>query len=127
MTEFNGADQDDELTLRDLARLAAREPSMTVIESVPDDGRPTFEQASHDLLLKGLDKIADQWVGELGRVRDNTKVIEQLILTEVTAVKTAVTRLHLLGKQAMIEAERGHQVNDKLGAELDRLMQEHHA
>lgn len=130
---MNGSDdnmltEEQENELRDLARLAAREPapeSIRVIEKSDDDGKPSFEQTSHDLLVRGVEKIANQWVGELQRVRDNTKVIEQLIQDNVTAVTNAITKLHLLGKQAMIEAERGHQVNDQLATELDRMMQEY--
>ena len=102
-----------------------REPT-PVIERVPDNGEKPFEQHAHDLMTESVDRIAQQWVGELSRVRDNTLMIEQMVLAQATRVKSELTRMHLLGVKAMQEAKRGHEVGQHLVDELDQMMADHH-
>jgi hypothetical protein len=128
MTEANGYDAlktFEQATIEDITELAGRiraEKSMEVVERVADDGLPPFDQKAHDLMIASVDKIAQQWISELNHVRDNTKVLEQMVIEQVTVVKNALTKLHLLGAQTMREAERGHEVVGQLGDELEAMM-----
>jgi len=97
---------------------------MTVIAAVRNIG-PPFEQKSHTLMLESVDKIILQWVAELNTVRENTKIVEQMVMTQAAKVKAEVTKLHLLGVQAMKEAQRGNEVALHLADELDTMMADH--
>jgi hypothetical protein len=127
MTQTNGhgfslppATNDD--TIEDIKALAAKIPeSLSVIERMPDSATP-FEQKTHTLMLESVDKITQQWVDEMISLRDNTKIIEQMVIEQATKVKNELTRLHMLGVQAMRETQRGHQVIQQLGEELDAMM-----
>ena len=118
-TQMNGTTIIDEI--KDAAA-QVRDHQLTVIEKVISDGSLPFEQKSHDLMIKSVDKIAQDWLAELKRVRDNTGILEQMVLEQVTIVKNALTKLHLLGAQTMREAERGHDVVGQLADELDTMM-----
>jgi hypothetical protein len=125
MTEINGSvavdlDEVDALARRDLQRLAAREPSIKVEESLPPSPLP-FDQQAHDLMIKGIDQVATDWVSELEHTRQNSKRVEQLVIERAAKVKSDITALYLLGSAALAEAKRGDDVNDRLTAELDKL------
>jgi hypothetical protein len=127
MIEMNGVertpvdlDEADETARRDLERLAAREPSIQVQESLPPSALP-FDQKAHDLMIRGIDQVAADWVGELVHARENSKKVEQLVLERAAKVKADITALYLLGSAALAEAKRGDDVNDRLATELDRL------
>jgi glutamate synthase domain-containing protein 1 len=130
MTQSNGSDVNamnaaEETAIVDEIKAMAgqiRERGITVVERVAEDGSGPFEQKSHDLMNASVDRITQQWVDELGRVRDNTKVVEQMVITQAAKVKDELTRLHLLGVQAMREAQRGHEVSQHLAEELDAMM-----
>jgi hypothetical protein len=127
MTEMNGHDTkktSEETAIEDIKAAAAqvREHQMSVIERVPEDGSAPFDQKAHDLMITSVDKIAQHWISELSNVRDNTKVLEQMVIEQVTVVKNALTKLHLLGAQTLREAERGHDVIGQLADELDAMM-----
>lgn len=115
---------DSEATAIDEIRTIASQLQASVVERVLDNSSP-FEQQAHTLLLEGIDRITQQWVAELGHVRDNTKVIEQKVIAQAAKVKDEITKLHLLGIQAMKEAERGRAVSLKLEEELDAMLLEH--
>jgi hypothetical protein len=118
MTTMNGTTIDEIRAAAD----QVRDHQLTVIERVASDGTLPFEQKSHDLMIKSVDRIAQEWVAELHRVRENTKIVEQMVIEQVTAVKNALTKLHLLGAQTMREAERGQNVVEQLADELDAMM-----
>ena len=118
MAEMNGTTVEQ----IEAAAKQTREHQLTVVEHVASDGSLPFEQKSHDLMIKSVDKIAQEWVTELIRVRKNTEIIEQMVIEQVTAVKNAITKLHLLGAQTMKEAERGHDVVEQLAEQLDTMM-----
>lgn len=126
MTEMNGfhhaADLDDadELARRDLERLAGREPSIQVQELLTPSALP-FDQKAHDLMIKGIDQVATDWVGQLEHSRQNSKQVEQLVLERAAKVKADITALYLLGSAAQAEAKRGDEINQRLASELDRL------
>jgi hypothetical protein len=126
MTENNGArhpvdlDEVESAARNELARLGTEPPSIQVQESLSPSTQP-FDQKAHDLLLKSIDQVATDWVGELEHVRDNSKKVEQLVLERATKVKADITALYLLGNAALAEAKRGDDVNDRLTAELDKL------
>jgi hypothetical protein len=132
MSEMNGqevvtiTDDEEELAIRDLKRLAARAPiekSIAVMEAVEPALAP-FEQQTHTLMIESVDRIAQGWIEQLGHVRNNTVTIEQLVIERATLVKEQITKLHLLGAQVMKEAERGKQVNTTLVDQLDRMAEE---
>jgi hypothetical protein len=127
MSDMNGVretdlDEADELARRDLKRLAARglEPSIQVQESLPPSALP-FDQKAHDLMIKGIDQVASDWVAELEHTRQNSKKVEQLVIERAAKVKSDISALYLLGSAALAEAKRGDDVNEKLTAELDKL------
>ena len=113
----------DELSIvRDIRELARGiEKSVTVVEKVPDMGEP-FEQKAHSLMTESVDRIVQQWVGELNGVRENTKTVEAMVITQATKVKEELTKLHLLGVRAMREAQRGREVAQHLADEIDAMM-----
>lgn len=124
MTEMNGfqhavADA-DELARRDLERLAGHQPSIQVQESLTPSALP-FDQKAHDLMIKGIDQVATDWVGQLEHTRQNSKQVEQLVLERAAKVKADITALYLLGSAAQAEAKRGDEINQRLASELDRL------
>ncbi|WP_338821654.1 hypothetical protein [Bradyrhizobium septentrionale] len=126
MTEMNGfqhavdLDDADELARRDLERLAGHEPSIQVQESLMPSALP-FDQKAHDIMLKGIDQVAADWVGQLEHSRQNSKQVEQLVLERAAKVKADITALYLLGSAAQAEAKRGDEINQRLASELDRL------
>jgi hypothetical protein len=83
---------------------------------------PPFDQQAHELMLKSIDRVANAWVTELQAVRNNTQVVEQMVLTACTKAKADITRLHLLGGAVMQEAKRGEEVCSQLEEQIDRLM-----
>jgi hypothetical protein len=109
----------------DIKAMAAQiRDSETVIERVRDAASP-FEQKSHTLMIESVDRITQEWVAELATVRENTKLIEQMVIEQAAKVKTELTKMHLLGVQAMREAQRGNEVMHQLGDQLDAMMTEH--
>ena len=88
--------------------------------SPPPSALP-FDQQAHELMLKGIDQVAADWVRELEHVRDNSKQVEQLVMERAAKVKADITALYLLGSAALAEAKRGDDVNAKLANELDKL------
>ena len=64
-------------------------------------------------MIKGIDQVATEWVGELEHVRDNSKKVEQLVLERAAKVKADITALYLLGSAALAEAKRGDDVNER--------------
>ena len=119
-----GFSNGNQVTVEEIKAAAAQlhDHQLTVIERVVADGSLPFEQKSHDLMIRSVDKIAQEWLTELRRVRDNTAILESMVLEQVTTVKNALTKLHLLGAQTMREAERGHDVIGQLADELDAMM-----
>jgi len=129
MTQSNGHEvhfkpATEEALIDDIKEMASkiRQP-LTVLEKVRDPDA-SFEQKSHTLMLESVDKITQAWVDELIALRDNSKVIEEMVKEQADKVKSEMTRLHLLGVQAMREAQRGHEVLQNLGNELDAMMTE---
>ena len=130
MTQGNGRDTtatalNEEAILGDIQELAQKiQQPVTVLEKVRDPDS-SFEQKSHTLMLESVDKITNQWVSELNAVRENLKIIEQMVIQQAAKTKDELTKLHLLGVQAMREAQRGHEVAQHLGAGLESMMAEH--
>jgi hypothetical protein len=126
MTQLNGHDHGEtnafDATIDEIRAVASQIKSTSVVEAVDDTGRP-FEQKSHSLMLESVDKITQAWVEELVSLRSNADVIEQMVVEQATKVKSEMTRLHLLGVQAMREAQRGQEVIQQLGRELDAMME----
>ena len=134
MAQTNGHDYDvlnnPEATLdtavNDIRRLASqvREQSVTVRERVADHGLP-FDQKGHTLMMESVDRITQHWVSELNHVRENTMAVEQMVISQAAKAKDELTKLHLLGMQAMKEAQRGQEVVQRLGDELDSMLSQH--
>jgi hypothetical protein len=101
-----------------------REQARALVERVKDTGSP-FEQKSHTLMLESVDKITQQWIAELGNIREANQTIEQMVIEQAATLKDAITKLHLLGMQAMKEAQRGRDFHTQLGNQLDAMMVEH--
>ena len=119
----NGHDISAETIVNEITEMAVKiQQPLTVLERVRDAGDASFEQKTHTLMLESVDKITGQWVDELIALRDNTKIIEQMVIEQASKVKSELTKLHLLGVQAMREAQRGHDVLQSLGNELDAMM-----
>ena len=97
----------------------------SVVERVLDKGAP-FEQQTHSLMLESIDRITQQWVSELVHFRDNSAAMEQMVIAQAAKVKDEITKLHLLGVQAMKEAQRGHDVLAKLAEELNTVTETTH-
>ena len=126
---YNGTEHDvtdeQELAMRDLERIANREPntqSIAVIEKVHPELAP-FDQQAHDLMLKSIDRVADAWITELHAVVNNTKVVEQMVVQACARAKHDITRLHLLGGAVMQEARRGEEVCANLEKQIDQIME----
>lgn len=128
MTQANGHDIHTETTVEDIKEIAGRirEQSVAVVDRVGDAGSP-FEQKTHTLMMESVDRITQQWVDELNNVRNNSKVIEQMVIQQAAKTKDELTKLHLLGTQAMREAQRGHEVLEHLATEIDGMMADRHA
>jgi len=128
MTQPNGHDHGDAKAasigdnIEEIQALANQLQSPTVVERVPGDGSTPFEQATHTLMMESVDRVTQHWVAELNRVRQNTLVVEQMVIAQAAKLKDELTRLHLLGVQAMREAQRGNDVVQHLGDELDAMM-----
>jgi hypothetical protein len=123
MGEINGVDRDDEeeLAIRDIARLAAREPR--VIESVTlADDADVFEQRLHDDIIKSLDMIAQGWIAQLKHVRASTEQLEKMVLATLGRVSSDVSEMHLLGVAVTREAQRGEEACSHLAKQLDKLL-----
>jgi hypothetical protein len=89
-----------------------------------DDLQP-FDQKTHTLMLESVDRITQNWIGELNNVRDNIKVVEDMVIAQAAKAKEEFTKLHLLGTVAMREAQRGQEVVMRLGDEIDAMMNDH--
>jgi hypothetical protein len=113
-------DEAAEQVRNEMQRIA---PSITVQEPTLASGTP-FDQKAHDLMIKGIDRVATDWVGELEHVRENSKKVEQLVLERAAKVKADITALYLLGSAALAEAKRGDDVNERLANELDKLSED---
>lgn len=126
MTQQNGHDTDALAGLEasvadDIKEMAAKiQQPLTVMEKAGDP-EASFEQKSHTLMLESVDKITQSWVDEMIALRDNSKVIEQMVVEQASKVKGELTKLHLLGVQAMREAQRGHEVLQHLGEEISMM------
>jgi hypothetical protein len=109
--------------LKELVELAARDiqRAASPVDERPPPSATPFDQQAHDLLLKSIDQVASDWVGELEHVRKNSQVVEQLVMERAAKVKSDITALYLLGNAALAEAKRGDDVNAKLAGELDKL------
>ena len=133
MAQVNGHDAnqqhstDEEAAITEIRELASRMKtvgdSVSVLERVKGDDLP-FEQKTHTLMLEGIDKITTQWIGQLDHVRQNTHIVEKMVVAQAAKVKSEITKLHLLGVQAMKEAERGDEVTRSLGEQIDAMMEE---
>ncbi|TYL87387.1 hypothetical protein [Bradyrhizobium cytisi] len=113
----------EELAARDAQRIAAREPVIRVEEPMPPSVQP-FDQKTHDLLLKSIDQVTTDWVGQLEHTRQNSKTVEQLMLERAAKVRFDITALYLLGAAVQAEARRGDEVNAKIAQELDQLIEQ---
>lgn len=123
---LNGADpeQNEKMELIErIGELARQAKPPAVIEHVKDE-LEAFEQDSHTLMIKSLDLVAQQWVEQLQHIRDNTKQLEQMVLSTLGRAKHDVTELHLLGAQVLKEVERGDEICTQLADKIDRLMGE---
>jgi hypothetical protein len=107
--------------IEEIRAMASQISPRAVVEHVRDHGVP-FDQKTHTLMMESVDRITQQWVGELNHVRDNTKIVEQMVIAQAAKAKDELTKLHLLGMQAMKEAQRGQEVVQHLGNELDAMM-----
>ena len=75
-------------------------------------------------MLELVDRITQHWVDELNNVRDNSKIVEQMVISQAAKTKEELTKLHLLGTQTMREAQRGHEVLEHLAQEIEGMMAE---
>jgi hypothetical protein len=75
----------------------------------------------HDLMHKTVDKVCDDWVAELKRVRENSERVEQLVLEQAAKVKEEISQLFVMKGIAAEEARRGDEVNQRLMSELTAL------
>jgi hypothetical protein len=87
---------------------------------------PPLEEQSHLAMHAMVDKLVDQWVAEFARTREQTVVLEQMVISQAAKVKNEITRMHLLGIQTMREAEHAHEVNQHIADELDSMMENEH-
>lgn len=129
MTHSNGHDFDaptgsDATVIEGIKAMASQIQSPAVVERVRDLGTP-FDQKAHTLMMESVDRVTQQWVGELTHVRENTQIVEQMVIAQAAKAKDELTKLHLLGMQAMKEAQRGQEVVQHLGNELDAMMAEY--
>ena len=129
MTQGNGHDttatalsaEDD--VANDIRELAQRiQQPISVLERVRDPDA-SFEQKTHTLMLESVDKITQAWVEELLALRRNSEGIEQMVVEQAAKVKSEMTKLHLLGVQAMREAQRGQDVLQHLGEEISTMVE----
>ena len=122
-TTMNGQalDLDELAELAKLTALNKQRITALAVEEHPAPSALPFDQQAHELMLKGIDQVAADWVRELEHVRDNSKQVEQLVMERAAKVKADITALYLLGSAALAEAKRGDDVNAKLANELDKL------
>jgi hypothetical protein len=126
--------EEEELAARDIKRMAAREPK--VPEPCPDSLIETvdaivdaaadepFGKQEHDLLLKSIEHIANDWLAQLEHVRRNSYAVEALVLERAAKLRSDITGLFALGNAVMQEAQRGEQVNAGLTRELEKMSEE---
>ena len=112
---------DIETAISEITQIAARLPASTTVSELPPASAVPFDQKSHDLLLKSIDQVTANWVAELEHVRQNSKVVEPMVMERAAKVSADITALYLLGTAALAEAKRGDEVNAKLADGLDRL------
>jgi hypothetical protein len=126
MNGVSAADTED-YSERDAARIAAREPlPLATADPVGFDLDPVvqvFGQKEHDLLIASIDHIAHDWTEQLGTVREHSKSVEQLVLERAAKVKADITALYLLGNAVVQEVKHGEAFNDKVGRELEKLIE----
>jgi hypothetical protein len=115
---------DSEATAIEEIRSIAGQLQASVVERVIDNGAP-FEQQAHSLMLESIDRITQQWVSELVHFRNNSDAMEAMVIAQAAKVKHEITKLHLLGVQAMKEAKRGHEVLAKLADEMQAVVTEY--
>ena len=101
-------------------RVATVPPPITMAEIATP-----FGQRDHDLMLKSVDRVAEEWVTQLQHVRKNSEELEAMVLQRAAKLKAELTQLFLLGHAVMNEAKRGDDVNAKLSEEIDKLAVEH--
>jgi len=120
---LNGHDlsEEEENAARDIRRIQAREP-LPVVE--PVSPLPPFEQKSHTLLLESLDRLAQDWLTELASLRNNTQVVEQMVLQTCAKAKDDITKMHLLGAQVRQEVRRGEDVLHHIEEQLDQILEQ---
>jgi hypothetical protein len=130
MTEMNGVQQHpvdldavEAQTRSELQRAGEARASITIQEAMPPSAQ-LFDQKAHDLLIRSIDQVATDWVGELQHVRNNSMRVEALVMQRAAKVKADITALYLLGNAALAEAKRGDDVNAKLTTELERLTEQ---
>lgn len=128
MTEINGHIADDldelqELVKRDAQCAEAREPSIQVQETTAPSELP-FDQKAHDLMLKSIDQVTTDWVGQLARERQNSKSIEQQVMERAAKTKADITALYLLGAAAQAKSRRDAEFNAQIVSELDKLQEQ---
>ena len=114
-------DLDELAELAKLTALNKQRITALTVEEHPAPSASPFDQQAHDLMLKGIDQVAADWVRELEYVRHNSKQVEQLVMERAAKVKADITMLYILGQAALSEAKRGDEVNTKLANELDKL------
>lgn len=119
-----GVVTDSEATAIEEIRTIAGQLQASVVERVIDNGAP-FEQQAHSLMLESIDRITQQWVSELVHFRNNSDAMEAMVIAQAAKVKHEITKLHLLGVQAMKEAKRGHEVLAKLADEMQAVVTEY--
>jgi hypothetical protein len=114
--------EDEKAAVLDIKSIQAREaaPRRTMAEiAVP------FAQRDHGLLLESVDRVTDDWVQQLKRVRHNSEQLEQMVLQRAAKLKGDLTQLFLLGGAVASEANRGDELNAKLADEIAKLTEEH--
>ena len=123
MTQTNGHDLIKADTIEDIA-IASQANSAAVAARV--SSTTAFEHHAHELMIGSVDKITQEWVDEMTSLRKNSEAIEQMVIEQATKVKSELTKLHLLGVQAMRESQRGHELLQHLGDEIDAMMNARH-
>jgi hypothetical protein len=109
------------LVRRSDAREATQPPMIIADVAAP------FSQREHELLLKSVDHVANDWVTQLQQVRHNSEALEQMVLQRASKLKADLTQLFLLGGAVVCEAKRGSDVNAKLTDEIEKLTEGHAA
>ena len=81
----------------------------------------TFSTEVHKLLLDSVGRIADDWIGQLNILRENTNVLEAQIIAYVGKTKSDISALHELGAKVTEEARRGSEICQQLRAGLEKI------